>query len=431
MIPDARRHDGARVGRPVRLLVVFASLAFVLHTTVAGLTGRSLETPNASTRIAERLAATGVYELAWTEETPSGTAASSLRAYVLPGEALYLAAAFRVLPLSLRRFIHVPVIVAFVTSVVAVALLVGGVRAGACAGLLALVDPFLVVHGVVWDDTILAGALVWTTLALVLWRLERAAEGVGGVGGAWLLAIAAGAGLAGATRFEAQVALLAIGAWFIIRRPASARSIGWALVAGVLVVVSAWTARNAIVVGGFLPESSHDGLALWEANHPGARGALVRGGVTQAESVLPVPPHFGEREVNEYFRHQALAYIGAHPIDAIETGALKLVVSLVGVDPSQPLLRARNAVALASSLLYLGCGTVAWILRRRWRNGLWEEWEAFTVVIVTVTVVLLTIGSVGLRYRMLLTALSYVWAGRFLVWRGGGFEQTAARRLAR
>src|SRR5262245_6751213 len=92
---------GARAGL-VRTLTLVGVLACGLQTISATLQQRSFETPNTSTETAETLVRSGEYALGPLSEFPG-----SPRAYQLPGEPLYLAAGFLLLPPAAWRYLHV------------------------------------------------------------------------------------------------------------------------------------------------------------------------------------------------------------------------------------------------------------------------------------------------------------------------------------
>src|SRR5262249_51058820 len=153
------------------------------------------------------------------------------------------------LPGSAARYLHVPVTTLFVTAIAAVGLLIGGVRLGALAGTFASLDPFVLFHGPVWDDTFLSAALVWTVFALILASARR--PGLLGPAGTaalkgppYVLAIALCAAIAAITRLQAQLvlSLVAIAA-IVIPSLRPLRRAGLAVLTGVVVALTLWGAR--------------------------------------------------------------------------------------------------------------------------------------------------------------------------------------------
>jgi hypothetical protein len=144
-----------------RVLLIVLTSCLAVQIVSATVQRRSFETPNSATMIARSMVAKGEFEVA------------GLRAWQLPAEPLYLAAGLAALPDALWRYLHVPVVVAFVAAITVAATAVGGPAVGLTAGLLATLDPFVVVHGPVWDDVMLAGALEWTAFALLIGWASR------------------------------------------------------------------------------------------------------------------------------------------------------------------------------------------------------------------------------------------------------------------
>ena len=62
------------------------------------------------------------------------------------------------------------------TAVAAVGVWVGGQVVGLLTGALATFDPFVLVHGPVWDDAFLGAALEWTIFAVLVRGLASAGQ---------------------------------------------------------------------------------------------------------------------------------------------------------------------------------------------------------------------------------------------------------------
>jgi hypothetical protein len=217
------------------------------------------------------------------------------------------------------------------------------------------------------------------------------------------LAIAAASAAAAATRLQSQIILAGI-ALVVVAAPAfrAIRKDGWLIAASVAAVVAAWGARNFLVLGIVFFGSTHDGLGLLHANHPGARASLVSSGVIQTNTDLRVPTGLDEVEVNQFFRAQALAYLSAHPGDALLTAVTKMGVSLTGVDPSAPFVSRRNIVALTSAATMIALALAG---RRKFGElcrGLAGGLLILSAVgmVIVATALMLAIGPAGLRYRI-------------------------------
>ena len=397
------------------MFTVVALCALALQLISASVRTRSFETPNRATDIARNLAERGEYAAAMWRTTPDATGrvvGAPLRAYILPGEPLYLAAGFRWLPASLHRYLHVPVTVLLVLATAAMGFLIGGRAMALATGALAAFDPFVVVHGPVWDDTFLAAALEWSVLAFLLSRFTNARAEIGLMP---LVLLAIAAGFAAVTRLQSQVllGLIALAAMALPRLKPIRRT-GFAIAAGIVLAVSAWGFRNFLVLGVFLLGTSHDGQTLLHGNHPRAREALFETGLTQTYAEMSVPDGLAEIEENRVFRDRGLDYLMSQPVEASITAALKTAVSLTGLDLSRPLLNLRNLATLLPNVsLWLLAG---WGVRRWWRLqkaplDARATFLCLTLSVVTlVTLGMLAIGPVGLRYRISLAPVLYLFA---------------------
>ena len=399
-----------------RVIVIVAAMGAVVQLASATVQRRDLRTMH--TVVARNLVEDGRLSVAgW-------------RAYVLPGEAMYLAAGFGLLPEALWRYLHVPVAVLLVTAVAAVAASLGGPLVGLAAGAVATLDPFLVAHGPIWDDTLLAAALEWFVFASLMGGLRPVGADAQPARTVPLALLTMAAGLAALTRMQSQlvltfVALAAIGLRPLrqIRRP------GWAVLVGVCLAVGAWGARNYAVLGSFEPGSSHDGKTLYESNCPHTRDGIrtlgVVGGFLEecSPAQLAHVVTLGELEADRQFRRYALAYMAANPADVAATSAFKLMVSLSGFDYRSPLWSLRNVVAVASSLVTLTVGV--WGLVHLWRRAP-RPAPAIALAVMAAasaatTLVLLLIGPTGLRYRISATGFLFVGVGAIVA-------QTLTRR---
>ena len=360
MAGSAVIEPGVRSRPPALGILVFVAL-FCGAIQIASATWivPDFESPNAAAVLARNLVREGRLSVPAGERQllmSRERRAEPLRAFLLPGEPLLLAAAFAAFPVPLHRYVHVPVTVLFVTAVCAVAFIVAGRGAAIAAGALASLDPFVVVHGPVWDDTFLAAALEWTCLAAIAYSLAQPARV-----GRWPMGLAVPvlAAAAALTRFQSQLDLAILGlllmwsAW--AGRTSSRRSVpqrvwglGVALLFGVTAALVGWGARNAAVLGTFLVTTTHEGQVLWQSNHARARESILQWGLTQALVPQLIDPGGSEIAVDRAMRREALVYLRSHPVDAAQTGLLKVGVSVFGIDFGTR-RQLRNLVAAASS----------------------------------------------------------------------------------
>lgn len=394
-----------------RILLRVAACCLVLQTVSASLQTRDLRT--FSTSVAEQFVRSG--ELGW----------GPLRAYVLPGEALYLAAGFQVLPASMWRYLHVPVVVLLVTSVAAAALVIGGPTFGLWTGIVASLDPFVLWHGPVWDEAFLDAALDWCLFALLAGMLAHSASRLGAraLDRRLLVLLAALAGLAAVTRTQSQLVLVALAAAVtVVPRFRPLRPAGLAMLAGLVLSLGAWGARNAVVLGSFHVGSTHDGKTLFESNcaytRDGIRRLGVVGGFMQHCSPEQVERArgLGELEGDTQLRRDALAYMAANPGDVATTGLFKLMISTTGFDFRSAPLGWRNLGAAVSSAVTLTLGVAGlWrLVRHARRSPPVDLFVCAGLLTAAVTLMMLIVGPTGLRYRMTLTGFLYVGAGALL-----------------
>ncbi len=398
-----------------------AGLCLATQLVSATMVVRTFDSPNTASLIASSLSGTGRYELpVWYRPIgPVGAAAAPARAYHLPGEVLYLALAFQYLPAAWWPYLHVPVTVLLVVAVTATALAIAGRSAALVAGLAASCDPFVLVHGPVWDDLFLAAALEWTVFALIAAAAVRRGSTDARRRPWALAAIAVCAGWAAITRSEAALLLGVVGLVLLTApRWRELRPMGGAVVLGIALASAAWGVRNAVVIGSVLVGSTHDGITLYESNSAHARDAILRFGAAGGTGGSYEPAVFarrageGEAAANAAFAREAIARVISHPADAARTSALKSVVSLSGVDLGRPLGSVRNLAGLARCAALLVMGSVG--LRRWFRRSAGPASSLVALCLAAtmgVSTVVLLAGPVGQRYWVVAAGFLYVGIG--------------------
>jgi hypothetical protein len=356
------------------------------------------------------------------------------RAFQLPGEPLYLAAGFLVVPPSLQRFLHVPVTALLIVAIAAVAGIVAGSKAAFVAGVIASLEPFMLVHGPVWDDTFLAAALEWTLIALAARELRRSqieGERPRPSHLKWI-AVLLLAGWAALTRLEALAAVgalaIALLGWRALR---PLRPLGLPMLAGVVAATAVWGIRNWVVIGAFVIGSTHDGQTLYQSTYARARESIVKTGVTATLLELHVPPGTGEVDEDRLYARAGWAEIISRPAGFLETAAVKLFVSFSGFDFARPTASLRNVAALTSNIVLLSMGFVGLVRWRARRKGQPHErlLSVAFVVFASVTLAGLALGPAGLRYRIAFAGFLYLGAGLTFAARLSGPEVTGDRFL--
>jgi hypothetical protein len=385
-----------------QVLGIVAAACLSLQVASASVQQRSFETPNSASLIARSLVADGEFQIV------------GRRAWQLPAEPLFLAAGFSVLPASLWPYLHVPVTTALVMAVTIAATTLGGPILGLVTGVLASLDPFVLIHGPVWDDAFLAAALEWAVFAAVIVAASRIPAAATP---ASLVGLAAVAATAAMTRTLAQVVLLAV-AMALVSRPRlrPMRPLALAIAGGVLVAMCTWGTRNYAVLGSFLVGTTHDGESFFESNCAYTRQGIRELGLVGFQEACS-PAQFahasslGELEANRQFRHYGLAYIAANPGDFAKTALFKIGVTLSGYDFAKPPESSRNVVALVASVATLAVGGLGlYRLSRGLPTGpLRSAWLAVVVPTAALTMMMLAVGPTGLRYR--LTVSAALWIG--------------------
>ena len=246
-----------------------------------------------------------------------------------------------------------------------------GRRAGLAAGVLVAVYPYYVAHDVVRQEIVLFAFLNAAAILLLLraqaGSMARDALGAGAV-----------LGLAALTR-QTELAFVPIAALWLGAFAARRRAWGvLLLLAGVMVVVTPWMVRNALVVGRPVFTISM-GIGLWWSHTPGLLRHYPREFVDRAalEYWDSYPPEvrtrvaaMPETERDRWWREQAWAYIRTHPRAEVRGAAVKAVVALGLVkSPSSGYATDLLYLAIYVPLLLLA-GLGAWMERARWRETL-------------------------------------------------------------
>jgi 4-amino-4-deoxy-L-arabinose transferase-like glycosyltransferase len=246
-----------------------------------------------------------------------------------------------------------------------------GRQAGLAAGVLVAVYPYYIAHDVVRQEIVLFAFLNAAAILLLLraqaGSMARDAFGAGAV-----------LGLAALTR-QTLLAFIPLAALWLGAFTARRRARGvLLLLAGVMVVVTPWMVRNALIVGRPVFTTS-TGIGLWWSHTPGLLNHYPREFVDRAalEYWDSYPPEvrtrvvaMPETERDRWWREQAWAYIRTHPREEVRGAAVKAVVALGLVkSPSSGYPTDLLYLAIYVPLL-LAAGLGAWTERARWRETL-------------------------------------------------------------
>jgi hypothetical protein len=420
--PGLERSTLARLSQ--RPMLAVAVLALAIQLVSAGHRS-TYAMPNAALVIASDLASSGRYEGgSWVRL--KGTIVPSdppLRSYHLPGEPLYLAAGLALHRPFIFTYWHVPIAVILIVAVAATACTLFGPEAALIAGAIAAIDPLMVVHGPVYDDTFLGAALFWLVAAVLLrcWAKARVGQRSERPAGGFVadVVVLVAAGWAAVTRTEALLALAGVTVCCLALpalRPV--RRLGAAAGMGVLLAVGSWTARNAVVQKHLLIGSSHDGITLWESNEAHAPEALALGQVDGLSgdsaivgSIWRQTAAQDEVGANRVFAHAAVQDIEAHPLRVAAFAARKVATSIAGVRPELPILVARNVVSILATAVLILAAALGWSYVRTRANPVQQIAGVGAVLLGLEVLGVLALGPVGVRYWVIWRPVLWIMAG--------------------
>jgi 4-amino-4-deoxy-L-arabinose transferase-like glycosyltransferase len=282
--------------------------------------------------LASQIAHTGDYTLS----TRPGVGAGGTRgpsAYFPPGFPYLLAAVDLVDGHAARRGAAVEgariaqavlgTVVVALTGLVALEALSGAVPALIALALAAVYPVLIELSGILVAENLLTAfalAAVWATL-----RVRRAGKPY-----LWIAAAGGLAGLAALTHENGILLLipLAFAAWRRTRsqsEPRSRRLLAPALlVAAAAVTIAPWTIRNAVVMHRLIPISDETGITLVgtynsasAANAPVPYKWRIFYGIPDERTLIASASRLTEPQLGDRLQHQALHYIGTHPLSPL------------------------------------------------------------------------------------------------------------------
>jgi 4-amino-4-deoxy-L-arabinose transferase-like glycosyltransferase len=144
------------------------------------------------------------------------------------------------------------------------------------------------------------------------------------------------------------------------------------MIAVMLLIMSPWVIRNAVVQGRFIPLRTGYGITLWVANHPGAYGSTWNPDGTKVISSLPADYQAyldknlpkGEEERDAFFKREAIQFISQHPAQYLQL-CLRRLGFYIWLDATHPL--AQNPIYRISYivLLVFAIPGIYWSIRRK------------------------------------------------------------------
>jgi 4-amino-4-deoxy-L-arabinose transferase-like glycosyltransferase len=173
---------------------------------------------------------------------------------------------------------------------------------------------------ILWTDVLVTETLFTMVFVALFVVLSRAVPTW-----RWLVAIGVIIGVGGLVRGEALTwGLLPIVAfWRDLPRIDLLRRV--AAIAGVVVVVlSPWTIRNAVVMDAFVPVATNASQTLWSGHHAGATGGQTYPPESYYQQFDQAAP-LRELQSSRALRNDALEYMFTHPVRELELIPLKLI----------------------------------------------------------------------------------------------------------
>jgi 4-amino-4-deoxy-L-arabinose transferase-like glycosyltransferase len=206
-----------------------------------------------------------------------------------------------------------------------------GARAGVAAAWLAAAYPPLVWYA----GYALSEGVFWPIGLAVAWSVDRAlTPAAPGAGRLALLAGVAG-GIAALVR-AATVPFLGLTTLYLLWRRGPSRAA--LFVAGALLVIGPWTARNYAAYGHFVLIATDGGVTFWTGNNPlspGEGDLAANPDMKRYHATLrDRHPGLTEEQMEPIYYREAFGWIRAHPIDWLILEAKKAFYTVVPVGPS-------------------------------------------------------------------------------------------------
>lgn len=405
---------------PALLLLMIALFIQIISATFFVANSSS---PNPSAGIAKNIVEKKSYEIFYANRLMQSLRDSRTWFYFhLPGEPLFLSLCFRFFPSRALPYVHIPIVLTLILSIATVGFLSGGRNVGFVSGLLASLHPFIVLHGPVLDDTFLAAALIWVVLTILLfWFQAKRKNRIVSKFNSVLLYVVLFfvAGYASITRAESRLIFFGWAALsFIvpvmkeIRKPMIVVLLGMALSMGL------WSTRNFLQVGEFTSSFSSFGITFWESNNAMTLESLKHGQVEQGPYDLPSltefpagTSHLTEEQVSSYFFKKTLSRLFHRPISSLKIGLIKCIITGLGIRPELPIAHLRNQVAIWTNLIVFILAIYGWRLSKRIMDRATHGFlSAIFSLLFVVTLMILMLGPIGLRYRIFFEGVLAIFA---------------------
>jgi len=139
-----------------------------------------------------------------------------------------------------------------------------------------------------------------------------------------------------------------------------------------------------------------------------------------------------EPEANRYFAEQAVRYVVAHPVDELLLMTRKTLYTLTAIRPELPVMSSRNLVGIVANvvtfvLAALGVGV---LLRDRERARRITPLLLILLPLLVTGVLAILIGPIGMRYRIAIDGVVWIFAGMGLLRIADGWRHFDLKRSA-
>lgn len=148
----------------------------------------------------------------------------------------------------------------------------------------------------------------------------------------WALAAGMALGLATLTQssLAPALAIVATVVWLGAARPSHRHLLALALIAGTVLTIAPWSARQTLLFGKFVPLTTGAGWSFYTGNNPASGG-----GFTPYEAFFPDLLSIDERDVSAIAFQRGMAYVKDHPQRLLELAARRQLSMTCCLDHAQ------------------------------------------------------------------------------------------------
>jgi hypothetical protein len=218
-------------------------------------------------------------------------------------------------------------------------------------------------------------AIAWPLGLLAAWLFDRAVDSPA-PGGVRALVAGLAIGATALVRPGALMFLLIACGWLAVRLAPRAAIV---CLAGALLVVLPWTARNYVRFGRIVLVASEGGVTFWTGNNPGAIGdgdfAANPALRIDSDALRRAHPGLSEEQMEPIYYRDAWSWMRSHPVDWLALEARKAFYLVVPIGPSyrvhSVLYYASSLLSYSAALILAVAGSFRLGARRRRIVGVW------------------------------------------------------------